>query len=292
MSLWRRVLAYIGVAFAGFMFLAAGLIKALDPVGFTEQISYDLPFLEPLAYPLALGGIVVEILLGTAYLLGIRRRALIGTGLILVVIFLAITVPKIGSDEASGCGCFGNFAVRTPAETATEDLLMLGGLLLGLAGGPGARLTAWRWAVLGLVGLVGIVVPPLAPSLPLDNFATRLKPGATVADIQFQDPIPELESGSHIVILNETLLEACGEVPESLYQLVDGSPDTRFWYVLPSEVGAREGVNWLCLFGTEVVEVPRPVVRMLYRTLPRSFEMVDGTVTRTWEGLPSQQDEP
>ena len=144
MSLWRRVLAYVGVAFAGFMLLVAGLIKALDPVGFTEQISYDLPFLEPLAYPLALGGIVVEILLGTAYLLGIRRRALIGTGLILVVIFLAITVPKIGSDEASGCGCFGNFAVRTPAETATEGLLMLGGLLLGLAGGPGARLTASR----------------------------------------------------------------------------------------------------------------------------------------------------
>ena len=73
MSLWRRVLAYVGVAFAGFMFLAAGLIKALDPVGFAEQITYDVPFLEPLAYPFALGGIVVEILLGTAYLLGIRR---------------------------------------------------------------------------------------------------------------------------------------------------------------------------------------------------------------------------
>ena len=51
-------------------------------------------------------------------------------------------------------------------------------------------------------------------------------------------------------------------------------------------------MNWLCLFGAEVVEVPRPVVRMLYRTLPRSFEMVDGTVTRTWEGLPSEQGEP
>ena len=90
MSLWRRVLAYVGVAFAGFMLLVAGLIKALDPVGFTEQISYDLPFLEPLAYPLALGGIVVEILLGTAYLLGIRRRTLIGTGMILVVIVIAV----------------------------------------------------------------------------------------------------------------------------------------------------------------------------------------------------------
>jgi hypothetical protein len=113
-----------------------------------------------------------------------------------------------------------------------------------------------------------------------------------VADIQFQDPIPELESGSHIVILNEALLEACEEVPESLYELADSSPDTRFWYVLPSEVLSREGVTWICLFGAEVVEVPRPVARTLYRTLPRSFQMVDGTVTRTWEGLPAEQDRP
>jgi hypothetical protein len=286
------VLAYLGVAFAGFMFLAAGLIKALDPLGFTEQITYDLPFLEPLAYPLALAGTLVEILLGTAYLLGIRHRLLIATGLIMVVIFLAITVPKIGTDEAAGCGCFGNFVIRTPAETATEDLLMMAGLLLGLAGGSGARLVPWRWTVLGLAALVGVIVPPLAPSLPLDNFATRLKPGATVVDIQFRDPIPELEFGRHIVILNETLLEACEEVPESLYQLADSSPDTRFWYVLPSEEGGREGVTWLCLFGAEVVDVPRPVVRTLYRTLPRSFEMVDGTVTRTWEGFPAAQEEP
>jgi hypothetical protein len=40
------------------------------------------------------------------------------------------------------------------------------------------------------------------------------------------------------------------------------------------------------MFGTEMVEIPNPVARPLYRTLPRSFEVVNGVVTRTWEGLP------
>jgi hypothetical protein len=142
--------------------------------------------------------------------------------------------------------------------------------------------------VLALALLVGIGLPLLAPSLPLDNFATRLKPGAAIEDIQLQEAIPELESGTHVVILNDVLLEACQDLPESLYGYADSTPDTRFWYLLPSDVLSREGVSWLCLFGAEVVEVPRAVVRPLYRTLPRSFKSVDGEVTRTWEGLPSE----
>jgi hypothetical protein len=75
-------------------------------------------------------------------------------------------------------------------------------------------------------------------------------------------------------------------MPDSLLRFADERPDTRFWILHPSEVLARQGATWLCLAGTEVVEVPAPVLRPLYRTLPRSFDLEDGRVTRTWEGLP------
>jgi uncharacterized membrane protein YphA (DoxX/SURF4 family) len=287
MSLWRRVPAYGGVAFAGFMFLAAGLLKGLDPAGFADQIAQDVPFLGGVAPPLAVAGIAVETVLGTVYLLGFRRRWLLAAGLILVILFIAVTIPKLGSDDPTGCGCFGNFVVRTPAQVIMEDLAMAGGLLLAFMGGPGSRLRPWRGSVLALSAIIGIALPLAAPALPLDNFATRLKPGATIADLQLQEAIPDLEYGAHVIILADAGLDACQDVPQSLVDFVQARPEARVWLLRPSDVLARDGVKWLCLLGTELVEIPAPVAKPLYRTLPRSFEAVGGVVTRTWAGLPT-----
>lgn len=288
MSLWRRLLAYIGVAFAGFMFLAAGLLKGLDPGGFAGQIAGDVPFLAGMATPLAVVGIAVETVLGTAFLLGFRRKWLLGVGLVLVTLFIAVTVPKLGSDDPTDCGCFGNFVVRTPAQVLVEDLVMAGGLLLAFIGGPGSRLRPWRAGLLAPAAIIGIALPLAAPSLPLDNFATRLKPGATMVDLQLVEAIPDLEYGNHLIIMADASLDACMDVPQSLFDFVQSQPpETRVWLLRPSDVLAREGATWLCLFGTELVEIPAPVAKPLYRTLPRSFEAVDGVVTRTWAGLPA-----
>ncbi len=287
MSLWRRVLAYGGVAVAGFMFLAAGLLKGLDPAGFAGQIAQDVPFLSGMSVPLAAAGIAVETALGTAYLLGFRRKWLLAIGLVLVVLFIGVTIPKLGSDEATDCGCFGNFVVRTPAQVLMEDLGMAAGLLLGFIGGPGSRLRPWRAAVLAPAAIIGMVLPLAAPALPLDNFATRLKPGATMADLQLLEAIPDLEYGAHVIILADDSLDACQDVPESLFDFVQARPEAQVWLLRPSDVLAREGATWLCLFGTELVEIPALVAKPLYRTLPRSFEAADGMVTRTWVGLPA-----
>jgi uncharacterized membrane protein YphA (DoxX/SURF4 family) len=284
--MWRRVVAYLGVAFAGFMFLVAGLLKGLDPGAFAGQIAADVPFLAGLASPLAIAGVAVETVLGAAYLLGYRRRWLLVVGLILVAAFIAVTVPKLGSDDPTGCGCFGNFVVRTPAEVIMEDLAMAAGLLLGFIGGPGAGFRSWRLGLLATATVIGVGLPLAAPVLPLDNFATRLKPGATMTDLQLLEILPELEVGTHVVIVAGESVDACQDLPATLFSYGEEHADQTFWLVRPSEVLAREGGTWLCMFGTEMVEVPEPVARPLYRTLPRSFEAVDGVVTRTWEGLP------
>ncbi len=287
LPLWRRLAAYVGVGFAGFMLLAAGLIKGLDPSGFARQIAGDVPFLEPLASPLALVGIAGETLLGTLYLLGFRRRWLLVVGLVLVALFMAVTAPKLGADDAASCGCFGNFVVRTPAQVLVEDALMAAGLLLGFIGGPGSRWRPWRTGLAALAAAAGIALPLAAPSLPLDNLATRLKPGVTVNDLQLLETLPELEFGSHLLILADESLDACQDLPDSLFQFVDNRPETQLWLLRPSDTLARDGTMWLCLFGTEMVELPQAVTAPLYRTLPRSFASRDGVVTRTWNGLPA-----
>jgi len=285
-SLWRRTVAYLGVAFAGAMLLLAGLLKGLDPGGFAGQIAGDVPFLAGLAAPLAIAGVAVETLLGAAFLLGFRRRWMLVMGLLLVAGFIAVTVPKLGSDDPTGCGCFGNFVVRTPAEVLMEDLAMAAGLFLGFIGGPGASFNSWRRPLVAVAAIIGLGLPLAAPALPLDNFATRLKPGATMTDLQLLETMPETDAGTHVIILADESLDACQDIPESLFSYVDEHPQKTFWLVRPSEVLAREGGTWLCMFGTEMVEIPHPIARPLYRTLPRSFEAVDGIVTRTWEGLP------
>jgi hypothetical protein len=285
-SLWRRAVAYLGVAFAGAMLLLAGLLKGLDPGGFAGQIAGDVPFLAGFSAPLAIVGVAVETVLGVVFLLGFRRRWMLVAGLLLVAGFMAVTVPKLGSDDPTGCGCFGNFVVRTPAEVLMEDLAMAVGLMLGFIGGPGSSFAWWRRALVAMAAVIGLALPLAAPALPLDNFATRLKPGATMTDLQLLEAMPELDAGTHVVLLADESLDACQDVPESLFTYSEQHPDQTFWLVRPSDVLAREGGTWLCMFGTEMVEIPHPVARPLYRTLPRSFEAVDGIVTRTWEGLP------
>ena len=287
MALWRRVLAWLGAAFAGGMLLIAGLLKAFDPAGFATQIGTDMPLLAALGRPLAIVGIGVEVVLGSALLLGFRRRWIVVAAIVLVIGFIGVTVPKLGVEDPTSCGCFGNFVVRTPGQVIAEDLAMLAGLIVGLTGGPGSGWSPWRRGVLGAAAAVGLILPLAAPALPLDDFATRLKPGATLVDLQLDEAVPDLESGEHFVILSDQPLESCGEVPEEFLDFTDAHAGLRFWLVKPSDVLARDGVLWLCVPGAEIVEVPAAAVRPLYRTLPRSFQMVDGVVTRTWDGFPS-----
>ncbi|MFQ5719676.1 MAG: MauE/DoxX family redox-associated membrane protein [Acidobacteriota bacterium] len=287
LAFWRRALAWAGCAFAGGMLLVAGLLKALDPAGFATQIRADVPWLAGLAGPLSVAGIAIEVVLGSALILGFRRRFLVGTAMLMVLVFIGVTIPKLGSTDPAACGCFGNFVVRTPGQVIGEDLVMLVALLVGLTGGSGSAWSAWRRGVLVIAAGIGLALPLAAPALPLDNVATRLKPGASLADLQLDEAVPDLATGHHFVILSGQSLDTCADVPESLFEFTEAHADDRFWLVKPSDVLARDGTLSLCVPGAEIVEVPAAGLRPLYRTLPRSFEMVDGIVTRTFEGYPA-----
>jgi hypothetical protein len=48
----------------------------------------------------------------------------------------------------------------------------------------------------------------------------------------------------------------------------------------------RQELFWTVAPAFELHDVPRAILRPLYRSLPRSFRVEDGVVTATWTGLP------
>ena len=138
-----------------------------------------------------------------------------------------------------------------------------------------------------------------APALPLDDLATRLKPGVEVASfcagsgperICLDTLIEGLAEGEHLVVLAE-LDEGFGERVERINLYLDatylGAEDAPPVEVVttagPEE---RQRFYWQWGPGFDAVQAPPALVAPLHRRLPRSFLVRDGEVMETWDGLP------
>jgi hypothetical protein len=135
----------------------------------------------------------------------------------------------------------------------------------------------------------------LSPTLPLDDLATRLRPDADTDELcvgKDKDRLciatllPEVREGHHLVILvdlgstvftdavpalNELAFAGEGPTVWALSSAVQEDIDTFFWTYAPS---------------FQVRQAPLALIRPLYRRLPRSFLVHDGTVTETFAGVP------
>ncbi|MCB1033001.1 MAG: hypothetical protein KDD47_04105 [Acidobacteria bacterium] len=302
--LWQRSLGTLGGVFLGLVLLVAAWAKILDPGAFVEQIRVEgLDFLLP-ASAVAFVALALEVGLGSALVLGLRRLWVLIPSSLLVGFFLWLagrnywlTAKGLRSAEES-CGCFGNLVERTPAEAFWQDLFLLVPSLL-------LAFLAWRWgsrrwlggrvAVVLLLTIAGLVVAWKAPELPLDDLATRLRPGVEVANlcqgeagqrICFSTLVPELGEGRHLVILADLEDSAFGEAVEALNARALTADAPRLWVVTASPSEALRAFFWQWGPSFEIREAPAAVLRPLYRRLPRSFIVENGRVTRTFPGLP------
>jgi uncharacterized membrane protein YphA (DoxX/SURF4 family) len=312
------LLGFLGGAMLGLVLLVAAWLKALDPAAFAAEVERQgLDFLLP-ATAVAIAALAIEVLLGTALLLGMRYLSVLLPSAALVVFFLVLTgrtyyqdVHGTLPDDEASCGCFGNLVDRTPAEAFWQDLLlMVPALLIAFLARPspggnrgGKTLAGWppfRSAVTAAATLAVVVVAWKAPELPLDNLATRLKPGVAIPEhcvgseeagsrACIADVVPELAAGEHVVILADLEAEVFTAAVEQLneYQWVavpSGAP--KLWTLH----SASEEALFQFQFGQgpafDLRETPAPLMRPLYRTLPRSFLVRDGRVVDTWAGLP------
>lgn len=303
---WLEWLGTLGGVFLGAVLLFAVWAKALDPSAFADQIRLEgLDFLFS-AQAVALIALALEAGIGLALVLGVRRPWVLVPAALLVAFFLFLTgrawyMDANGLREAESCGCFGNLVQRTPAQAFWQDLLLLvPALLLAFVGQdrnhrerersfPKARVAA---AALAAVGVA--LFAWKAPELPLDDMATRLSPGVEIADlcagaeadaVCLDTVAPGLARGSHLVVLADLEDPALGESVDELNALASrGEPGV--WVLTASPAEKKNAFYWQWGPTFQIVETPAPLMRPLYRQLPRSFRVEDGRVTETFRGLP------
>jgi uncharacterized membrane protein YphA (DoxX/SURF4 family) len=121
----------------GGLFIYAGVVKVVDPLGFAQDIrnyrlvGQSLSFIAAVILPW------LEILAGAFLIAGVWKRgaALVITGLVVFFILLTLVTMARGLDV--DCGCFGSLSRKSGWSVVIEDLAMfyLGlGLLLDRTG--------------------------------------------------------------------------------------------------------------------------------------------------------------
>ena len=298
-SRWRPWVGRMGAFVLGAVLLVATVAKAVDPQAFAEQMKLEgLTFgLPPIVA--ALLALAIEGGLGLALVLGIRRTPVLAAATALVAFFVFLNarawyLTATGAAPEGACGCFGNLVVRSPQAAFWQDLAMLvPPLLLAFVGrAKEAPLPRRRLLTAGVGTAALVLLAWRAPELPLDDVATRLKPGVELASlcsagespVCLTDVLPELAAGSWWVTLVDvkddpaswvdSLNAASGAGPVPLVALTAS----------PSEDVRAFTWEWGPSFTLR--EVPAPLLRPLHRRLPRSFQTTDGRVVATTPGLP------
>jgi uncharacterized membrane protein YphA (DoxX/SURF4 family) len=296
-------LGTFGGAFLGCVLLVAVWAKALDPEAFMEQIHTEgLDGFLP-AQAVALIALALEAALGLALLLGVRRLWVLVPATLLVAFFLLLTgrswwLAAHGLRiESASCGCFGNLVQRTPSEAFWQDLaLLVPALLLAYVGRErGPRRPRLRTAV-ALVGAVAVAVFAWrSPALPLDDLATRLRPGAVTKDfcagaadarVCLDSIVPELKTGRHLVVMAKLDDPQFTKAVDALNRYAGEQRNPTLWVLSPITPEEKRAFFWKWGPAFEIRETPQELLRPLYRRLPRSFMVEDGRVTRTFGGLP------
>ncbi len=302
---WKRVLGTLGGAFLGLVLLVAAWAKVLDPAAFASEIERQgLAFLLP-ALVVAWIALAIEVGLGSLLMTGVRRWWVLWPSALLVVFFLFLTGRDYlrylrGEEmEEASCGCFGNLVERTPAEAFWQDLLlMVPALLLAFLGAKAvAGFPRLRVVLATILTVATVLFAWKAPVLPLDNLATRLKPGMEPMahcvgsaekgnEACLSVVLPELAEGEHLVVMADLEDPAFLEQVSALNEHIWSGTGLPLWVVTASPEEALFEFRFTHGPAFEAREAPKALLAPLYRSLPRSFRTQDGVVVETYAGLP------
>jgi len=290
-------------AFLGCVLLFAVYAKTLDPAAFAEQIHADgLDFALP-ARGLALIALTLEAGLGLALLFGLRRNWVLVPAALLVAFFLALTgrawwLAAHGLRPDTSCGCFGNLVQRTPAEAFWQDLcLLVPPLLLAFVGRDrrAPRFPPVRTAVAAAGALAVAAFAWKAPELPLDDLATRLRPGVSVgafcagsgAERTCLDSlVPELRQGRHLVVIAQLDDPQLTRSVDALNAYAGDAGNPPLWLLTAATPEQQRAFFWRWGPAFQIRQTPPELLRPLYRRLPRAFTVKDGRVSQTFAGMP------
>jgi uncharacterized membrane protein YphA (DoxX/SURF4 family) len=287
----------------GLVLLVAAALKALDPAAFAAEIvrqgvSFGLP---PMAA--ALVALAIESIVGALLLVNLRRPLVLAAATALVLFFLFLTGRTAWRaahgqvDDAASCGCFGNLVERTPNEAFVQDLLWLApALAVAWIARPGARdqVGIRAGAAFGLTAAI-VGLGAAAPGLPLDDWATRLRPGVAIADLcagageaRVCLPLvaPAVASGRHLVVIADVRDPGFPALAARLNRYVREGGDPPLTVLADLKPEEQQALYWQVAPAFDLQATPAALLRPLYRQLPRGFLLDGGRVERTWAGLP------
>ncbi len=120
----RPLLLVFRVVLGG-LFIYAGVVKVVDPLGFAQDIRNYRLVGQSLAFVAAIVLPWLEILAGAFLIAGIWKRgaAFVITGLLVFFIVLTLVTMARGLDV--DCGCFGSLSRKSGWGVVFEDLGML-----------------------------------------------------------------------------------------------------------------------------------------------------------------------
>ncbi len=278
----------------GLVFLAAGVLKGLDPSEFAHQIAgYGIvgARLAVVASPLLIG---VETTLGIALLAGVLPRvmAILAAALLLGFLGLEAYGLRVGRTEA--CGCFGVYLPRTPQQVIAEDSSFLVLALLALWGLKSWKGRSGKGALIGLgaAATLSLGFAVASPFLPIDHFpfVTRLAAGRTLADLGLAGRAADLDRGRVLVALLDLSDPGSAGTAGRLNEIASRGGGPAVVALTSSTEEEMAAFQWSAVPAFEVRRVDRDVLKPLYRRLPRFFLLDSGRVVSVYSAPPEASD--
>lgn len=118
--------------FVGLLFIVSGLVKTVDPIGFSYKLEeyfspqvFDMPFFMDMALPMSVFFVILEVMLGVLLILGVWRKFTVNSLLLLIVFFTFLTFYSAYFNAVTDCGCFGDALKLSPWESFGKDVVLL-----------------------------------------------------------------------------------------------------------------------------------------------------------------------
>ena len=114
----------------GIVFVFSGFVKAVDPLGSTYKFidyfnAFQIGFLEPVAFPLAILLSSFELVLGISLLLAYRMKISSLLVLLFMSFFTLLTFILALTNPVHDCGCFGDALILTNWQTFWKNIVIM-----------------------------------------------------------------------------------------------------------------------------------------------------------------------
>jgi uncharacterized membrane protein YphA (DoxX/SURF4 family) len=167
-----KAMVHISRVLVGCLFIFSGLVKAIDPKGLAYKMQEFfevwaaagyfkslMEWLNDYALGFSVFMITLEVVLGTALLIGWQKKCTTWLLLLLTLFFTFLTSYVLFSGKIRACGCFGDCIPLTPVQTFTKDIVLTLLIIIILIGQKHIKPLLGKWlSYVSIIAVTGLVL--------------------------------------------------------------------------------------------------------------------------------------